>query len=231
MSKISAIILAAGKGSRMKSDTKKQFMEIKGKPVIWYSLFAFDKSRIDEIILVTGEDDIEYCKEEIIKKYNFSKNIKVVAGGNERYESVYNGLKETTGEIILIHDGARPMVSDKIIENCIAGAMEYGACAAGVKVKDTIKIADESGVITETPNRDSLWITQTPQSFKSQVVVPAYEEMKERLKQGDVDLNITDDAMVVEHFGKQQVRFVNGEYSNIKVTTPEDILAVEAFIS
>ncbi len=231
MSKITAIVLAAGEGSRMKSDRKKQFMEIKGKPLIWYSLFAFEKNRVDEIVLVTGKDDIEFCEEEIIKKYNFSTNIKVVAGGSERYESVYNGLKEVSGDIILIHDGARPMVSDEIIKNCITGAKKYGACVAGVKVKDTIKIVDENDVIIETPDRDSLWITQTPQSFKKEIVESAYKRMKAELEMSNVAFDITDDAMVVENYGEQKVRFVKGDYSNIKVTTPEDIMIVEAFIS
>ena len=125
MNKITAIVLAAGSGSRMKSKTKKQFMEIKGKPVIWYSLFEFEKSRVDEIILVTGKEDIDYCKKEIVEKYNLKKIKNVVAGGSERYESVYNGLKEVTGNIVLIHDGARPLINNEIIEriNTIAQAL------------------------------------------------------------------------------------------------------------
>lgn len=119
MNKITAIVLAAGSGSRMKSKTKKQFMEIKGKLVIWYSLFEFEKSRVDEIILVTGKEDIDYCKKEIVEKYNLKKIKNVVAGGSERYESVYNGLKEVTGNIVLIHDGARPLINNEIIERSI----------------------------------------------------------------------------------------------------------------
>ena len=106
MCKITAIVLAAGTGSRMKSKEKKQFMKINGKPVIWYSLFQFEKSIVDEVILVTGEEDIEYCNENIVKQYNLKKVKHIIAGGSERYESVYNGLKKTTGDIVLIHDGA-----------------------------------------------------------------------------------------------------------------------------
>ena len=230
MNKITAIVLAAGSGSRMKSKTKKQFMEIKGKPVIWYSLFEFEKSRVDEIILVTGKDDIDYCKKEIVEKYNLKKIKNVVAGGSERYESVYNGLKEVTGNIVLIHDGARPLINNEIIERSIEGTIKSDACVVGVPVKDTIKRANKEGYIMDTPNRSELWITQTPQSFKTDLVKMAYKKMKEELEKGNTTLNITDDAMVVEEFTTNQVRFVQGDYKNIKVTTPEDIDIAELFI-
>ena len=230
MNKITAIVLAAGSGSRMKSKTKKQFMEIKGKPVIWYSLFEFEKSRVDEIILVTGKEDIDYCKKEIVEKYNLKKIKNVVAGGSERYESVYNGLKEVTGNIVLIHDGARPMINNEIIERSIEGTIKSDACVVGVPVKDTIKRANKEGYIIDTPNRSELWITQTPQSFKTDLVKMAYKKMKEELEKGNTTLNITDDAMVVEEFTTNQVRFVQGDYKNIKVTTPEDIDIAELFI-
>ena len=230
MNKITAIVLAAGSGSRMKNKTKKQFMEIKGKPVIWYSLFEFEKSRVDEIILVTGKEDIDYCKKEIVEKYNLKKIKNVVAGGSERYESVYNGLKEVTGNIVLIHDGARPLINNEIIERSIEGTIKSDACVVGVPVKDTIKRADKEGYIIDTPNRSELWITQTPQSFKTDLVKMAYKKMKEDLEKGNTTLNITDDAMVVEEFTTNQVRFVQGDYKNIKVTTPEDIDIAELFI-
>ena len=230
MNKITAIVLAAGSGSRMKSKTKKQFMEIKGKPVIWYSLFEFEKSRVDEIILVTGKEDIDYCKKEIVEKYNLKKIKNVVAGGSERYESVYNGLKEVTGNIVLIHDGARPLINNEIIERSIEGTIKSDACVVGGPVKDTIKRANKEGYIIDTPNRSELWITQTPQSFKTDLVKMAYKKMKEELEKGNTTLNITDDAMVVEEFTTNQVRFVQGDYKNIKVTTPEDIDIAELFI-
>lgn len=230
MNKITAIVLAAGSGSRMKSKTKKQFMEIKGKPVIWYSLFEFEKSRVDEIILVTGKEDIDYCKKEIVEKYNLKKIKNVVAGGSERYESVYNGLKEVTGNIVLIHDGARPLINNEIIERSIEGTIKSDACVVGVPVKDTIKRANKEGYIIDTPNRSELWITQTPQSFKTDLVKMAYKKMKEELEKGNTTLNITDDAMVVKEFTTNQVRFVQGDYKNIKVTTPEDIDIAELFI-
>ena len=230
MNKITAIVLAAGSSNRKKKKKKKQFMEIKGKPVIWYSLFEFEKSRVDEIILVTGKEDIDYCKKEIVEKYNLKKIKNVVAGGSERYESVYNGLKEVTGNIVLIHDGARPLINNEIIERSIEGTIKSDACVVGVPVKDTIKRANKEGYIIDTPNRSELWITQTPQSFKTDLVKMAYKKMKEELEKGNTTLNITDDAMVVEEFTTNQVRFVQGDYKNIKVTTPEDIDIAELFI-
>lgn len=224
--KVTAIVLAAGSGSRMNSKTKKQFMEIKGKPIIWYSLFAFEKSIVDEIILVTGKDDVEYCKKDIVEKYRFSKVASVVAGGQERYDSVYNGLKEVKGGIVLIHDGARPMISDDIINRCIQGAEQYSACVAGMPVKDTVKIIGKDNIIEDTPDRNKVWITQTPQAFRYEVVKTAYDDMK---KSGET--NVTDDSMVVEKYTDYDVRFVKGDYCNIKITTPEDIMLAEVLLS
>lgn len=159
MRKVTAIVLAAGSGSRMKSSTKKQFMELKGKPILWYSLFAFEEYGVDQIILVTGKEDIEYCKKEIVERYGFEKVTDIVAGGKERYESVYNGLGKVTGDIVLIHDGARPLISQDIIERCIEGAIKDGACVAGMPVKDTIKIINDNKIVIDTLNRNCLWIT------------------------------------------------------------------------
>lgn len=226
MSKITAIVLAAGSGSRMKSKTKKQFMEIKGRPIIWYSLFAFEQSVVDQIVLVTGESDVEYCRKNIVEKYELKKVDVIVAGGEERYESVYNGLTKAKGDIVLIHDGARPLISDEIINRCIEGTQKYGACVAGMPVKDTIKIIKDNNMIERTPDRANIWITQTPQAFTYELVKNAYDNMKKANLP-----NVTDDAMVVEQFTNHEVYFVEGAYSNIKITTPEDIVIAEAFIS
>lgn len=209
----------------MNSKTKKQFMEIKGKPIIWYSLLAFEKSAVDEIILVTGEADIEYCKKDIVEKYNLSKVTKVVAGGKERYDSVYNGLKEVKGDIVLIHDGARPMLTQDVIERCIEGADTYNACVTGMPVKDTVKIVGKENIIEDTPDRSKVWITQTPQAFKYEVVKSAYDNMK-----ASGETNVTDDAMVVEKYTDYNVYFVEGDYCNIKITTPEDIMLAEVLL-
>lgn len=223
--KITAIILAAGNGSRMKSNKKKQFMEIKGKPLLWYSLFAFENSRVDQIIVVTGKEDINFVKKDIVEEYHFNKVSDIVAGGKERYESVYNGLQYVKGEIVLIHDGARPFVDNSIIERSIEGVQKYDACVAGVPVKDTIKIIDDNHYVQSTPDRSHVWITQTPQSFRMELVKNAYDKLQKNLP-----VNVTDDAMVIETFTNTKVRFVEGAYTNIKITTPEDILLAEVFL-
>ena len=225
MSKITAIVLAAGSGSRMHSDTKKQFMEVDGKPVVWYSLNAFENSRVDEILLVVPEGEREYAQAEFVDKYGFKKVAMVITGGAHRYDSVYHGLEHTTGDYVLIHDAARPMITNEIIERCIDGAMEYKACVAGMPVKDTIKEVDEAKNVVNTPDRDTLYITQTPQAFEYDLVHNSYIKLF-----GSGDQNVTDDAMVVEQYGKTKVKFVEGSYENIKITTPEDLLIAEALL-
>ena len=225
MSKITAIVLAAGSGSRMHSDTKKQFMEVDGKPVVWYSLNAFENSRVDEILLVVPEGEREYAQAEFVDKYGFKKVAMVITGGAHRYDSVYHGLEHTTGDYVLIHDAARPMITNDIIERCIDGAMEYKACVAGVPCKDTIKEVDEAKNVINTPDRDTLYITQTPQAFEYDLVHESYIKL---FSSGDQ--NVTDDAMVVEQYGKAKVKFVEGSYENIKITTPEDLLIAEALL-
>lgn len=224
MNKVSAIVLAAGSGSRMQSQQKKQFMEIQGKPILWYPLFQLEQSPVDEVILVTGEEDIPYCKKNIVEKYGFSKVKHIVAGGKERYHSVYNGLQKVSGSQVLIHDGARPMITETIIKDTIAGIERYGACVVGVPVKDTIKQVSENQVVA-TPPRSSLWITQTPQGFETKLIKESYEKMMEQPEQA-----VTDDAMVVEQYGNHKVWFIEGDYRNIKVTTPEDLAVVKAFL-
>ena len=225
MSKITAIVLAAGSGSRMHSDTKKQFMEVDGKPVVWYSLNAFENSRVDEIILVVPEGEREHAQAEFVDKYCFKKVAMVITGGAHRYDSVYHGLEHTTGDYVLIHDAARPMITNDIIERCIDGAMEYKACVAGMPVKDTIKEVDEAKNVINTPARDTLYITQTPQAFEYDLVHNSYIKLF-----GSGDQNVTDDAIVVEQFGKHKLKFVEGSYENIKITTPEDLLIAEALL-
>ena len=223
--KASAIVLAAGSGSRMNSKIKKQFMLLKGKPVLWYSLFEFEKSNVEQIVLVTAEEDIEYCRKEIVEKYNFNKVTDIISGGNERYHSVYNGLSKVNGDIVLIHDGARPLINQNIIQKCIAQTKESGACVVGVPVKDTIKMVSEEMFIETTPDRNRLWITQTPQSFERELVQSAYDKMLNN----EIG-NITDDAMVVEKYADKRVKFIYGDYTNIKITTPDDIRVAEIFL-
>lgn len=234
--KSTAIVLAAGQGKRMGTKVQKQFLDLCGKPVLWYSLQAFETSAwVDEMILVTGEDLISYCKEEIVEKYGFRKVKAVVAGGTERYHSVYQGLQaisDVEQRIVFIHDGARPFLTEEMIERAYRETLEHGACVVGMPVKDTIKIADENGFIRETPKRSLVWQIQTPQVFDAELIVPAYRQVIEReqelLAKG---VQITDDAMVVETMCAHPVKLVQGSYENMKLTTPEDLKVAEAFLN
>lgn len=226
--RITALILAAGKGQRMGSDIKKQYMLIMGKPVLSYSLQAFSDSAVDDIVIVTGADDISYVKTEIVEKYGFQKVRAVVAGGAERYDSVYAGLQACEGSTyVLIHDAARPLISGDVIRQAILGVKEYQAIVIGVPSKDTIKIVDEAGYAADTPPRKNLWIVQTPQAFHYEQICAAYDRMK---ADAHPRKQITDDAMVMEEYGNLPVRLVMGEYDNIKITTPEDIPLAETFL-
>ena len=228
-----AIVLAAGQGKRMHSKIQKQFLEIDHRPVLYYSLECFQKSPlIQEIILVTGEEMISYCKREIVERYHFTKVTKVIAGGKERYDSVYQGLLACEDcDYVFIHDGARPFITEEILERGIFGVQETGACAVGMPSKDTIKIADENGYIASTPKRSLLCQIQTPQVFDAELIVSAYREVIEReqelLSQG---VQITDDAMVVEYVCEHPVKLVQGSYENMKLTTPDDLEVAEAFL-
>ena len=223
---ISAIILAGGKGKRMNSSISKQFIEIKGKPIIYYTIKKFnDNKKIDNIIVVLSQEEIEYFKENILKIFDLKVD-KIVVGGAERQDSVYNGLKSLENsetDIVLIHDGARPFISDRIIDEGIKYAAIYGACAPGVMPKDTIKIKDENNFSINTPNRETLVSIQTPQVFK-------FSEILECHKKVQIDkLVVTDDTMVAEKYGNK-VYLYDGEYTNIKVTTPEDLILGEKLI-
>lgn len=226
MERITAIILAAGTGSRMNSNVHKQYMSLMEKPVLYYSLNAFEKSRVTDIVLVTGAGEEEYCRREIVERYNIQKVSAIVEGGKERYHSVYEGLKAAEGaDYVLIHDGARPLVTEDIIARSIDAVRECRACVAGMPVKDTIKVVDEYGVTKETPDRSTLWLMQTPQSFSYTLISDAYK----KLLALDNPV-VTDDAMVLEKAYGQKVRVIKGSYRNIKITTPEDLIAAEAYL-
>ncbi len=224
--KCTAIVLAAGRGSRMGGRIPKQFMELAGYPLIYYALRIFEQSSVDDIILVAGEDMIDYCWTEIVGKYRFQKVSRVVPGGSERYMSVYYGLRAAQNpDLVLIHDGARPFVTQEIIERTILAAAEYGSGIAAMPVKDTIKIADDQDFVVQTPARDSVWMIQTPQTFRYGAVFSAYEKVVKEGRQG-----ITDDAMVMETASDTPIKLVRGSYRNIKVTTPEDMEIASVFV-
>ena len=225
--KNTAIVLAAGQGKRMHTKIQKQFLEIKGYPVLYYSLRCFqDSPLIEDIILVTGEESVLYCQKEIVDKYGFTKVTKVIPGGKERYDSVYQGLLACeNSDYVLIHDGARPFITEEILERGLTGAEETGACAVGMPSKDTVKIVDESGDIAETPDRNKVWMIQTPQIFQYALIRSAHESIRTREMS-----NVTDDAMVVEQETGIKVRLAEGSYQNIKITTPEDLGVAELFL-
>lgn len=225
--KCTAIVLAAGQGKRMNSSVQKQFLMLKGKPLLYYSLACFQKSKdIEDIILVTGKECIDFCKQEIIELYGFTKVSKVVAGGKERYDSVYAGLCacEDT-DYVFIHDGARPFVTEEIISRAKDAVLEFQACIVGMPSKDTVKIADADQMVKETPNRSTVWNIQTPQAFSYTLIKEAHEIARTQNMEA-----ITDDAMVVETYKNAPVRLVEGAYEKIKITTPEDILIAEKFL-
>ena len=225
--KCTAIVLAAGQGKRMGSKIQKQYLEISGKPVLFYSLDVFEKSDIiDDIILVVGENQEEYCKKEIVEKYHFTKVRKIVKGGSERYHSVWNGLQEIAEDgYTFIHDGARPFVTEEILSRAYETVQKEKACVVGMPVKDTIKIADNEGFAKETPNRSQVWMVQTPQVFETFLIKSAYSLLMEQ-----EIIQVTDDAMVVETMLQRKVKLVEGSYENIKITTPEDLKIAEIFV-
>ncbi|GAA0103230.1 2-C-methyl-D-erythritol 4-phosphate cytidylyltransferase [Paraclostridium bifermentans] len=212
------VIVAAGTGSRMKKDINKQFIKLKNKEIVAHTIEKFYNSEnIDDIVVVIREDEEEYFNKNIKEKYGFT-NIKVAHGGNERQDSVFNGIKmlKKECEVILIHDGARPFVTDDIIKRSINKANEHNAIVVGVKVKDTIKVVSDNGNIIDTPNRSYLWAVQTPQVFKYDIITKAYEDAYNNNYYG------TDDAMLVERIG-YNVKIIEGSYNNIKITTQEDL--------
>ena len=212
------VIVAAGTGSRMNMGINKQFIKLEGKEIIAYTIEKFyNNSNIEDIVVVVKEYESEFFKKEILDKYNF-KNVKIAYGGKERQDSVYNGLKllDEKCDVVLIHDGARPFVSDKIIDKSIEEAKEHKAIVVGVPVKDTIKVIDNDKNIVDTPNRSVLWAVQTPQTFDYNILIDAYKDAFKNKFYG------TDDAMLVERIG-YKVKMLEGSYNNIKITTQEDL--------
>lgn len=223
-----AIVLSAGQGRRMGTAVQKQYIELEGKPVIYYTLKAFEDSAvIDEVVLVVGQGQEQFAREEIVDRYEFTKVSVVIPGGKERYDSVWEGLKAVREKegYIFIHDGARMFVDDQILRKGYETVKECNACAAGMPSKDTIKIVDERGFVTETPQRKYVWTVQTPQIFENSLITEAYSRlMREEC------IEVTDDAMVVEQMMKVPVRLFEASYENIKITTPEDLKIAAEFL-
>lgn len=227
-----AILLAGGQGTRMQSSVQKQYLDIAGKPLLSYSLRTFEQSKIiDEIVLVVGEGQCAYVQEQFVEHYGIRKVSRIVEGGRERYDSVWSGLRaikdsgQAQDSYIFIHDSARPFVTEEILRRAYEEVVRSHACVVGVPSKDTVKLVDEQTCAKETPDRNYVWIIQTPQVFEGKLILEAYA----RLMSGPVGA-VTDDAMVVEKEMDVPVKMVQGSYENIKVTTPEDLDVAEVFV-
>lgn len=227
MNKTYAIVLAAGSGKRMGGEIEKQYQLLGGKPVLYYSLYAFEQSEVDEIILVTSKERMDYVRSEIVEYYDIHKVSRIVCGGAERYESVYNALKQIDGDgIVLIHDGARPFITTEVIKRIIDKAEETGACIPAVPVKDTIKCV-LNDVVESTPDRSKLYAAQTPQGFSVSMLKEAYQKYLAIAKSEANWFFATDDSMLAEKMMDKQIAVVEGDSRNIKLTEPEDRLFAE----
>lgn len=224
--KIVALIAAAGKGKRMNTRISKPFIPIFGKPILAYTIEKFEKCKlIDKIYLTVNSEEKELCSRNVIIKYNFSKVQELVDGGETRQDSVYNGLKalDKDTDIVVIHDGARPLIEETLIRDSIEKAKKYGAAIAAIPIKDTVKKSENNFFINKTLNREEIWRAQTPQTFKYDLILPAYHKAYK-----DKYL-ATDDAAILERYG-HKVKLIIGSEENIKITTPFDIIVAENFL-
>ena len=223
---VSAVIVAGGKGTRTKMDVPKQFYEILGKPLLYYTVKKFcDEKTIDEIILVVPDDYLVYTND-FVKALNLDKVTKITTGGSTRQESVLNGIKEVNDKctLVAIHDGARPFIDKDAIKMCVLDAKKYGASAVGKKCVDTLKKADENLFIKETVNREEIWQINTPQIFKKDIILNAHIRAKEE------NIDATDDCALLERLG-YKIKITPTEKNNIKITTYDDIKYMEAFLN
>jgi 2-C-methyl-D-erythritol 4-phosphate cytidylyltransferase len=224
-----ALIPAAGMGKRMGASINKQYLQLAGMPIVARTISVFDQSPlIDEIYLVIPAEEIPYCREHVVEAYGFRKITAIVPGGRERQDSVLNALdvmheRISTDDIVLIHDGVRPLITENVLQKSIAMARLHDGAVMAVPVKDTIKtVAD--GIICDTPPREKLWQAQTPQSFRFGIIYAAYQCAKAD------GFSATDDASLIERTGGE-VHIIRGDYRNIKITTPEDLILAGAFLS
>lgn len=228
MTTVSAIIVAAGKGRRMKAASPKQYLMLGGLPILSLTLLAVDACpEVDDIRLVVPGSDIDYCRKAVLDPIRLRVPVKMIAGGAQRQESVYNGLwslAQHDDGIVLIHDGVRPFVRPDEILECINAAKLHGACIPGLPVSDTLKAVDGGGDIIKTIDRSGLWHAQTPQAFQCRLIKDAHEKAKRDGVTG------TDDASLLERIG-ENVRVVTGSIFNIKITTPDDLKMAEAIAS
>ena len=224
---IKVLIPAAGASRRMGAGTNKQYLELAGRPVLSRTIATFERHPlIDSITIIVAKTEIDYCAAEIVARGHYRKVTAVVAGGTTRQASVYCGLQACSAEdddLILIHDGARPLVSAECIDRVITSAQQHGACIAAVPVKDTVKVVQDSCIV-DTPERTTLWLAQTPQVFRYNLIRSAHDQAA---TQG---VQATDDAELAERAG-YTVRVVQGDYCNLKITSPEDLAVAESLLA
>ncbi|MFW5986005.1 MAG: 2-C-methyl-D-erythritol 4-phosphate cytidylyltransferase [Halanaerobiales bacterium] len=223
--RIGAVIAAAGRGQRMGTEVNKQYLALAGRPILARTLDVFyNYPRVEEINVVVACQDKEYCRQNIIEEYNF-QTVKLVAGGKTRRESVFTGLKAFSPAIdyVIIHDGARPLLKEELLHRIICSLDENDAVSAGVPVKDTIKFRDEEGFVEKTPHRKRLTAIQTPQAFALNLILKAHQSIS-------LSEEISDDASLVEKLGGR-VKIIEGDYENLKVTTPVDLILARAILN
>jgi 2-C-methyl-D-erythritol 4-phosphate cytidylyltransferase len=225
--KVMALIPAAGMGKRMGAGCNKQYLQLRDRPILAHTLALFEQAAcIDEIWLVVPEQEIGFCREQVVDRFGFRKVRNLVPGGAERQHSVLNGLRAMDGagedDVVVIHDGVRPLLPLQVLEKSIAVAAKHDGALVAVPAKDTVKVVTE-GVISHTPPREQLWLAQTPQTFRYGIIRAAHEIAAAEMFMG------TDDAMLVERLGKD-VHVLLGSYRNIKITTPEDLQLAELFL-
>ncbi len=218
---VTAIILVAGNSTRFGQNRNKNFEKINGKTVLYYSLKVFDKNKyVDNIIIATKEEEISKVKD-IIKQENITKSVKIVVGGNSRKQSVYNCIKDVNSDIVIIHDGARPMIKQEYVNKCIENMDKFKGITIGVRSKDTIKITDENNIVINTTERANTWIIQTPQCFNRKILLKMHNKYKKE--------EVTDDCALLE-IDNYKIKVIEGDYTNIKITTYGDLSIAKEFL-
>ena len=224
--RVVALVLAAGQGRRMGAETKKPYLLLAGKPILFHTLHEFETCpSIDEVVLVVEKDEVEHARSAIVEAFGCSKVAGIVAGGLKRQDSVWEGIKAITGdcELVIVHDGVRPFISQVLLQKAIDVTRESGATVVAVPVKDTIKVVSREKEVLQTLDRKTLWSVQTPQTFNHDLLKRAHEKARQDGFYG------TDDASLVERIGVK-VKVVDGSYENIKITTPEDLVLGETIL-
>lgn len=219
---VTAVILVAGNSTRYGQNRNKNFETINGKAVMLYSLEAFHQNAyIDNIIIGAKEEEISIIQN-MIQKKKWSKSINIVIGGNSRQETVYHCIQKTNADIVIVHDGARPMIKQSYINECVETMKSYKGATIGVPSKDTIKITDENNIVIQSTQRSNTWMIQTPQCFDRKTLLELHKKYETE--------KVTDDCMLLEK-NQDKVKILEGDYTNIKITTYEDIKLVKEFIN